>query len=162
MCQASHPKAAQAWNRKTLHPGQSESSRRELIRQQPGHVHGLALGAVVNLVAAAGAIGHHNRIGLLAHRGQQAGLGHLHGDIEVAGLVASQQTAMLVFTSTPRTQRATSAPTRTRSTSRAKLANTSQCRSNSTAPPLSQPRSKKTLAVQNKRTDVNAGSGHWL
>ena len=47
-----------------------------------------ALRTVTNLVAAAGAVGHHNRIGLLAHGRQQAELGHLHRHLVVAGLIA--------------------------------------------------------------------------
>ena len=38
----------------------------------------LALGAIVDLMTATGAISHHNGIGLLTHGGQQAQFCHLH------------------------------------------------------------------------------------
>ena len=48
------------------------ASGEQVLRQQLGHVNGLALRAVADLMPAAGAVGHHNRIGLIAHRRQQA------------------------------------------------------------------------------------------
>ena len=70
-----------------------EARPRELRPRARGQhardVHRLALRAVLDLVAAAGAVGDDQRVGRgLAHRGQQVRFAHLHRHLVVLGLVA--------------------------------------------------------------------------
>ena len=57
---------------------------RQQSLEQARDVDRLALRAVGDLVAAAGAVGDDDRVGLLAHGRQQARFGHLHRDVVVA------------------------------------------------------------------------------
>ena len=64
----------------------STAFRKALLRgaaPAPGHMPGFALRAVVDLVPAAGAVGHDDRVGPCAHGRQQAQLGHLHRHVVV-------------------------------------------------------------------------------
>ena len=56
--------------------------------QQDGNMTRLAACAMGYLMAATGAIGHDNGGGILAHRGKQAQLRHLHRHIIMAGVIA--------------------------------------------------------------------------
>ncbi|MEY4258303.1 MAG: hypothetical protein RJA56_1204, partial [Pseudomonadota bacterium] len=60
----------------------------QVTGQQLRHVYRLALSAIPDLVATAGAIGHDNGVRSSAHGRQQAELGHLHGHRMVLCLVA--------------------------------------------------------------------------